>query len=158
MYLHPHNTKWASEYLKEREVIFSAYGNSIQLHHIGSTAVKNLYAKNCIDILGVVKNILDVKNSRDDLAKVGYVAKGEYGVFGREYFSKASRKVHLHIFQEANHNINKHLNFVKILSTNFELVDELNALKTELHAKYPQSKDRYQKEKVHFYNKINKML
>ena len=158
MYLFPHNSAWTSEYLNESKAIASAYQDSIQLHHIGSTAVKNLFAKDCIDILGIVENILDAQKNSENLTSLGYLAKGEYGVSDREYFSKTNRKVHLHIFQKGDLNIRLHLNFVKTLSENPELVKELNALKIDLHTKYPQNKGRYQEEKVSFYNKIHKML
>ena len=158
MYIFPHNENWAYEYAKESEHISQAFADEIELFHIGSTAVKNLVAKDCIDILGVVKNLSLVQERREDLIVLGYVSKGEYGIKGREYFTKTSRKVHLHIYKKCSPEIKKHLNFVEIMRSHPGLVAELSALKRLLHGKYPNNKEQYQQDKIHFYNDVHKMF
>ena len=158
MYLYPYKIEWRDEYLKEEQAILSAYIGSIQFHHIGSTAVKGLYSKDCIDILGVVSDLREVKDNLGHLKNVGYEYKGDYGIDGREYFSKSAKKVHFHIFQAGNVNIKKHLGFVEIMQSNPELVIKLNQLKQSLASKYPLDKDLYQKEKIFFYDEIHRML
>jgi len=157
MYLYPHNDAWKSEFENEKDAIISAYTGDIDIFHIGSTAVTGLYAKDCIDLLGVVKDISTLSALKQNIIKLGYSHKGEYGIPGREYFSKKQRKVHLHIFQSGDVNIEKHLNFVRVMQGNPELITELNQIKQELHAKYPRDKDTYQNEKEFFYNRINKV-
>ena len=156
MYLYPHNDEWKAEFENEKDAIISGYKGIIEIFHIGSTAVTGLYAKDCIDILGVVKDISQVSNFKKDLVKLGYTYKGEYGIAGREYFAKKQRKVHFHIFQSGDLNIEKHLNFVKVMQDNTALITELNTIKQALHVKYPSDKDAYQNEKVYFYHRINK--
>ena len=158
MYIFPHKTEWKSEFLKESNSILKAYGRGISLHHIGSTAVEGLYAKDCIDILGVVDNLTDVSCKVSGLSDIGFIHKGSYGIEGREYFSKNQRKVHLHIFEVGDINIAKHLNFIQVMSDSLKLVSELNQIKLALHDKYPNNKELYQKEKESFYNEIHKML
>lgn len=158
MYLYPYNSEWPEEYLKEKRAILAAYIGSIQIHHIGSTAVEGLYSKNCIDILGIVSDLGQVKVNRSCLQDLGFKYKGNYGIEGREYFSKEARKVHFHIFQEGDVNIKKHLGFVQIMKTRPDLVAELNRLKIVLQNKYPLDKDSYQKEKIFFYDEIHRML
>ena len=158
MYLYPYKIEWRDEYLKEEQAILIAYIGSIQLHHIGSTAVKGLYSKDCIDILGVVNNLGEVKDNLSHLKNIGYEYKGDYGIDGREYFSKSARKAHFHIFQAGNVNIKKHLGFVEIMQSKPDLVIRLNQLKLSLVSKYPLDKDSYQKEKVFFYDEIHRML
>jgi GrpB-like predicted nucleotidyltransferase (UPF0157 family) len=68
------------------------------LHHIGSTSVSGLYAKDCIDMLGIAQNINEVAEKKELLIELGYTHKGAYGIEDREYFSKDLRNVHLHIF------------------------------------------------------------
>ena len=158
MYLYPYKTEWRDEYLKEEQAILIAYIGSIQLHHIGSTAVKGLCSKDCIDILGVVSDLREVKDNVIHLKNIGYEYKGDYGIEGREYFSKSAKKVHFHIFQAGNANIKKHLGFVEIMQSKPDLVIKLNQLKQSLARKYPLDKDSYQKEKVFFYDEIHRML
>ncbi len=158
MYLYPYNSEWPEAYLKEEQAILTAYVGPIQLHHIGSTAVQGLCSKDCIDILGVVSDLTQVKVNTTRLQNVGFTYKGSYGIEGREYFSKDARKVHFHIFQEGNVNIKKHLGFVEIMKSRSDLVAELNSLKIALESKYPLDKDSYQSEKIFFYDEIHKML
>jgi len=158
MYLHPHNEDWQSDFQHEKNAIFSSYEGIIEIFHIGSTAITGLYAKDCIDLLGVVDDISEVSKLKHSITKLGYIHKGEYGISGREYFSKSQRKVHLHIFQCGDMEIRKHLNFVKVMQGNRELIFQLNQLKKQLQAKYPRDKDAYQNEKTIFYNRINSMM
>ena len=158
MYIYPHKEEWKAEYLRESELLLSSYGKDIELHHIGSTAVRGLFAKDCIDILGVVENLSEVTARKQGLIELGYDYKGSYGIPGREYFSKKSRKVHLHIFASGDVNIKKHLHFVEVMQGNEKLIQELNSLKIHLHNKYPNDRDSYQLEKANFYNKLNELL
>lgn len=157
MYLHPHSDEWAGDYANEQASILAAYGRGIDLRHIGSTAIDRLYAKDCIDLLGVVDDLGAVQSKLTALAEIGYEHRGEYGIEGRAYFSKAQRKAHLHIFQSGDPNIDDHLRFVEIMTSNPGLVDELNALKISLHGRYPSDKNAYQRQKAAFYERIRQM-
>jgi GrpB-like predicted nucleotidyltransferase (UPF0157 family) len=158
MYLFPHNEKWKSEFENLRDSIISNYKGDIEVFHIGSTAIAGLYAKDCIDLLGVVKDLSKVSTFKQSIVDLGFVYRGQNGIIGREYFSKTHRKVHFHIFQAGDVNVVKHLNFVKVMKNNVALITELNQIKQGLHAKYPNDKELYQKEKEPFYNHINKVL
>jgi len=158
MYLYPHNTEWHTEFENERALIHAHYHGNIDIFHIGSTAIKGLYAKDCIDILAIVNNISHTANSNQNLSRLGYIARGEYGVPGRAYYAKKQRKVHLHIFQSGDVNIKKHLGFVRVMQGNKDLINELNQIKITLHSKYPNDKESYQHEKAFFYNRIEKLL
>ncbi len=158
MYLYPHNPKWFNEYSDEEKSLLSAYTGDIQFHHIGSTAIAGLYAKDCIDILGVVPDISRVQEHVPAIEALGYDYKGSYGIVGREYFSKKKRKVHLHIFQQGHDDIRKHLGFVRLMRESTELVDQLNQLKLRLHQQFPNDKDAYQREKAFFYDELHKNI
>jgi GrpB-like predicted nucleotidyltransferase (UPF0157 family) len=158
MYLSAYKREWPDEYRNEAQAILAIYQGSIQLHHIGSTAVAGLYSKDCIDILGVVDDITEVKHNLSCLENLGFKYKGGYGVEGREYFSRDARKVHFHIFQVGNINIKKHLGFVQVMKSRPDLIAQLNSLKVALAQKHPLDKDAYQKEKKFFYDDIHRML
>lgn len=158
MYLHLHNPDWIEEYSAEEKLLLSAYTGDIQFHHIGSTAIAGLYAKDCIDILGVVPDISWVKQYVPAIEALGYDYKGSYGIDGREYFSKKKRKVHLHIFQQGHDDIRKHLGFVRLMRESTELADQLNELKLRLHQQFSKDKDAYQREKVFFYDELHKKI
>lgn len=155
MYIYPFDANWTLEYEVEKKELTSCCGAPIDVVHIGSTAVEGLYAKNCIDILGVVNNIDDIECLKEHLISCGYLYRGEYGIIGRQYFVKEQPKVHLHIFQQGDENIRKHMNFVEIMRATPALVAELNQIKQKLHQVFPTDKSAYQKGKAFFYERIN---
>lgn len=158
MYLFPYNTAWPDEYLKQAQQIRAACNGDITLHHIGSTAVAGMYAKDCIDMLGVVDTIEQVQHFVAPLTATGFEYRAAYGIPGREYFVKRSPKVHLHIYQQGNCSIASHLGFVRLMQSRPDLVQKLNQLKQQLAAKYPTDKNSYQREKAAFYQAILPML
>jgi|GEM_PF-2584783 len=154
MYIFPHNPNWKVEFANECKAIHSRVNFEIELIHIGSTSIKGLYAKDCIDILGLVKDIKLVQEQAAVFESLGYVHKGEYGIAGREYFSRQQRKSHLHIFEYNNSHVDRHLNFIRQMSADLGLVEELNRIKLELQNKYPDEQKRYQEEKSDFYSRF----
>jgi len=154
MYIYPHKSHWQSEFEHEKQLIQSQVCRDITLYHIGSTAIKGLYAKDCIDILGTVEDTVNIAEHKQTFLNIGYVNKGEYGIEGREYFSKAHRKVHLHIFPTGHDEIKRHLHFVNVMQGNLALINELNRIKLHLQSKYPEDKSTYQNEKTYFYRRI----
>ncbi|MCG7536587.1 GrpB family protein [Pseudoalteromonas sp. OOF1S-7] len=158
MYIFPHSELWKDDFENEAESIKLALGLDIELIHIGSTSVPGLLAKDCIDILGQVENLEPVRKARKKLEDIGFEARGSYGIEGREYFSKSSRKCHLHIFEFGSTEAAKHLGFKDVMLKNPELVEALNRLKTELHSKYPNHKEKYQAMKKPFYDRIHSSL
>ncbi|WP_395373207.1 GrpB family protein [Marinicella sp. W31] len=156
-YLYPHKPHWKQDYINARDLIMSGFDASLRLYHIGSTAIEGLYAKDCIDILGVTDDLDKVISNKQYLMDSNYVYKGEYGIPGRAYFSKNSRKVHLHVLEHGHDQIIKHLGFIHFMRNNSSYIAELNALKTRLQDQYPHDKEAYQLEKKPFYDKIHRL-
>ena len=153
-YLFEHNPLWADWYLQTSQLIRSEVSVNIDLYHIGSTAIPNLMAKECIDILGVIENVETAKNLIEPLEKLGFEYRGEYGIKGRYYFAKKEPiKLHFHIFKKGSAEIKKHLQFIEVMSKAPELVQELNEIKRNLHSLYPNDKNQYQQGKSSFYQK-----
>ncbi len=114
--LAPHSGTWAAAFEREASTILEALSDlSIELHHIGSTAIPGIVAKPVIDMLGIVPAVehLDVRAQR--LAVLGYEALGEYGIPGRRYFRKDGpdgvRTHQLHAFALGSPEIQRHLDF-----------------------------------------------
>lgn len=81
--------EWAEMYAAEAEKIRAVLGeNLIEIHHIGSTAVKGLKAKPIIDILAVVSDLVSLDGKNSEFEKAGYECMGEFGIRGRRYFRK----------------------------------------------------------------------
>ena len=155
-YIFEHNPLWADWYTEEAAQIESETPISIKLFHIGSTAIPNMFAKECIDMLGEIESYEEGNKLIEPLKKLGFEYRGEYGIKSRHYFSKTNpRKVHCHIFVKGSVEIDKHQHFVDVMANHPELVAELIEIKKDLQSLYPNDKNRYQQEKSFFYEKIN---
>lgn len=85
----PYDPLWPSLFERESQKIKAALGdNCITVHHVGSTAIPGIWAKPIIDMIPVVKDIALVHPCNEAMAKLGYVAKGEYGMLFRRYFQR----------------------------------------------------------------------
>ncbi|GAB4182533.1 MAG: hypothetical protein Tsb002_04030 [Wenzhouxiangellaceae bacterium] len=153
-YLSPPNLLWPREYQLAAQAIDDAYDGAIELHHIGSTSVPGLYAKDCIDILGIVPDLAKVSSQVNHLLALGYEHRGAYGITGREYFSRPRRKTHLHIYARGNPQIERHLSFVEAMRSSPAQVAALNRLKQQLYEQFPNDQKAYQQGKQHFYEQL----
>jgi GrpB-like predicted nucleotidyltransferase (UPF0157 family)/GNAT superfamily N-acetyltransferase len=142
----PYDAEWPLMFEAEAKLIQHALGNNcIAIHHIGSTAVSGLNAKPIIDILPVVKDILQVDPAIPAMEKLGYESKGEYGILFRRYFQKSinNRTHNVHVFEQGNPDIERHLKFRDWMRTHSKDREAYGALKAELALKFPNDILRY---------------
>ncbi|MES2252408.1 MAG: GNAT family N-acetyltransferase [Pseudomonadota bacterium] len=129
--LHAYNSIWPELFIAEAELIRNALADHvIDLHHIGSTSVPGLAAKEDIDICLVSD---DLKNSLA-LTEIGYIFKGELNIPLRTFFSKNSdiSKVNLHVVEQGHHFLALNLCFRNTLCTNDSVRIAYQDLKTRL--------------------------
>ena len=129
--MHAYNPKWPKLFEAEADLIRQNLTHHVvDIHHIGSTSVPGLAAKEDIDICLVVD---DLKNSLT-LTEIGYLFKGEMNIPMRNYFSKNSHtsKVNLHVVEPDHHFIVLNLCFRDTLRTNDVLRIAYQDLKTRL--------------------------
>ena len=155
----PYNSQWEEEYRKEAKEISSIMSDEIvEIHHIGSTSIPNIHAKPVIDILIGVKDIENVDKHNKEMEKLGYIAKGEFGIPGRRFFLKGlyNRTHHVHIFQTGNTEIERHLNFRDYMISHPEEAKYYGALKKELATKFRHDNEGYCNGKDTFIKDIDK--
>ncbi len=138
--LAPHSAAWAEAFEREASAVLDALSDvSIEVHHIGSTAIPGIVAKPVIDMLGIVPAVeaLDVRARR--LAVLGYEALGEFGIPGRRYFRKNApdrvRTHQLHAFAVGSPEIQRHLDFRDYLRAFPKEAAAYSALKQGLAAR-----------------------
>ncbi|OBZ15952.1 GrpB family protein [Bacillus sp. FJAT-26390] len=150
----PWTEKWNELYILEAaEMKRILHPEQIDIFHIGSTAVPAIgYAKPTIDLLVVVKEIGRVDLYEQEMAELGYSARGEQGIAGRRYFTKGgnSRTHHVHIFEAGNINIKTHLDFKAYMLAHPEEAVRYGELKLELAEKFPDDIHKYQAGKEAF--------
>jgi len=135
-----HRSEWANLYEQEARTISRLLsGHILQLYHIGSTAIRGIYAKPIIDVMGEVRQISDIDGFDGRMLQGGYRPMGEYGIKGRRFYIKCSdeaRAVHLHLFQQESAEIAKHLAFRDYLRVNPDVALQYSHLKRQLAAKH----------------------
>ena len=151
---------WPRAFCIEAEAIRSVMGTLVvEINHIGSTSIPNAAAKPIIDMMLVVTDIKKVDTLTDQLATLGYIAKGEYGIPGRRFFTKdngGERTHHLHIFQSGNPEINRHLAFRDYMRSHPDGLEVYSRLKTDLARRYPLDIESYMDGKDAFIKGINR--
>lgn len=149
---------WEAMFELEKDRLRNLFGDLvIEVYHIGSTAIPNIYAKPIIDILIEVKDIEKVDKFNSGMKQLGYIPKGEYGIPGRRFFIKGTevdRTHHIHIFQQGDVEVGKHVNFRDYMRLHPDKAMAYSKLKRELAKKYPEDITGYMAEKNDFIKKI----
>ena len=135
----PHNPAWADDFGAESDLIRQALGAAcIAVHHIGSTSIPGILAKPIIDILVEATSLANVDEASPGLDRLGYEAKGEYGIRRRRYFRKTRsggvRTHHIHIYAQSDENLNRHIAFRDYLRANPGVARDYSDLKATLIA------------------------
>lgn len=142
----PPDAQWRNEFEKEAECLAVALGeNVVAVHHIGSTAIPNIYAKPVIDLLVEVKDITELDERSSAMRSLGYEVMGEFDIPGRRYFRKDNqegiRTHQIHSFETGSAQIERHLVFRDYMIAHPEDARKYSELKRELAEKNPQNID-----------------
>ncbi len=156
-----HDPQWRQQFQQEAEQIAFALGDIIvTVHHIGSTAIPNIYAKPILDILLVVHDLTALDGKQPLLVALGYEAHGEFGIPGRRYFRRdnafGDRTHQIHAFAQGSPQIARHLAFRDYILNNPDTAQAYSDLKRELAAKYPNDSEAYMDGKDEFIQEIDR--
>jgi GrpB-like predicted nucleotidyltransferase (UPF0157 family) len=152
-----YDPEWPSLFEAERILLCQTLGDLvIEVYHIGSTAVPGLVAKPIIDINLVITDLRQHDEFADKMGSIGYVAKGEFGMPGRQYFEKGGdRRTHqVHAFAQDDPNTVRHLAFRDYLRANQKVADEYAMLKKDIVARCDNDIDRYRDGKDAYVKRI----
>lgn len=155
----PYDQTWPEQFLIESEYVKHALGsNCIVIYHIGSTAVPGLASKPVIDLMPVVLDINAVDLCNEAMEILDYTARGEDGIPLRRYFRKGShiRTHHVHVFEQGNPQIDRHLRFRNWMRNNAEDRQAYENLKRRLAAQFSNDISAYCEGKNEFIASIDK--
>lgn len=144
----PHDPTWKEAFDRESQRIHEALGEfPIELHHIGSTSIPGILAKPIIDLLGAVEDLAALDAHNIVLERLGYQAKGAFGIAGRRYFRKGNasgtRTHHLHVFEHGSQHFERHIAFRDFLRTHPAEAAEYSELKARVTAAGNVTSDAY---------------
>ena len=154
IYLTEHDASWAAWYADEERCLKAhlPIDRIKRISHIGSTAVKGIWAKPIIDILVEVSAESDLQQFKPILEKIGYLCMSESS--GRISFNKgytengfAERVFHLHLRKAGD---NDELYFRDYLNAHPDVAKEYEKLKLSLWKQYEHDRDGYTDSKTAF--------
>lgn len=136
-----YDENWIRLFEKEANTLRNIFRKEIiAVHHIGSTSVPGLKAKPVIDIMPVVKKIVNIDDYNKNMADIGYEALGEAGLSGRRYFRRGgdNRTHNVHVFQIDNESqIERHLAVRDYLREHDDEAIKYGELKSQLAKQFP---------------------
>ena len=144
----PYDPDWPAAFAVEAECIRSALRDvPVEVHHIGSTAIPEIFAKPIIDILLVVPSLELLDSQVPSMEALGYESLGEFGIVGRRYFRKTTttgvRTHQVHAFEAGSTGARRHLAFRDYMRSHPEAAQEYSLLKQRLATEFPQSMQDY---------------
>lgn len=144
----PYNPTWNVQYETEAARIRTALGDlGAVVHHIGSTAIPEIWAKPIIDILLEVEDVMVLDERASRLVEIGYEAKGEFGIPGRRYFRKDSaggvRTHQIHAFACGSEGVERHLAFRDYMIAHPAIALAYGDLKRKLAGANPEDIEAY---------------
>jgi GrpB-like predicted nucleotidyltransferase (UPF0157 family) len=157
----PHNPQWRDAFEAEAKQVAAALGEHVvAVHHIGSTAIPNIYAKPVVDLLVEIRDITEVDNRSSAMESLGYEVMGEYGIPGRRYFRKDNpegiRTHNLHAFAAGSAEVERHLTFRDYMLAHPVDAQRYSELKRKLAEEHPQSMDGYMDGKDGFIKEMDR--
>lgn len=161
--IQPYDPRWKTEFEKLQQVL----GNElkvfdIDIQHVGSTSIPELYAKPVLDIDIILHNQKMLEQIAATLERLGYCNKGEQGIEGRFAFRQQSaftpltappqqwQAHHLYVCFSDNLALKNHLLFRDALLQNKQLVNEYSQLKQTLITEREITREEYTKRKTAF--------
>ncbi|MGN7938388.1 GrpB family protein [Virgibacillus sp. 6R] len=156
VFIVPWTSDWEKEYQLEKNRIEHRIGQYIvKVHHIGSTAIRDLSAKPIIDIAIEIKDFQDGEKCVKPLVEIGYFYKGTNVLPERHYFNKGEPRTHqIHMYQSGNRFLLDQLRFRDYLRDNETARNQYAKLKHELSLVSNGNKHKYAEDKTEFVKSI----
>ncbi len=131
----PYSHDWPQLFSRVAEQLREAFDGlpTIEIEHVGSTAVPGLAAKPILDVDVIVRREM-VGDTIGALEAAGYVHRGDLGVTDREAFVAPDEDPprNVYVCVSGTLHVRNHLAVRNALRTNPELRDRYGALKLEL--------------------------
>ena len=144
----PYDMAWQSAFEKIKGEIEEAIGNLILgIEHVGSTSVKGMSAKPCIDIDVIIEDYSAFATVVDGLKAIGYIHEGDLGVKDREAFKYSGKEYmqmhHLYVCPKYSEELHRHIRFRDFLRGNPEAVEKYSLIKEKAAELFPNDIDGY---------------
>lgn len=159
IFLVPHCDYWNNWFNTEKTKLEKLIPNGTLINHIGSTAIKNIWAKPIIDVLVEVPPETPLSDIKNLLCRNGYLLMSESSnrmSFNKGYtehgFEEKVFHLHLRYFGD-----NDEIYFCEYLKRNPETAREYETLKLSLWKKFEHDRNGYTEAKSEFIKRYTKI-
>jgi len=151
----PYRIEWQQEFAAERRRLHENLAKfSVDIEHVGSTAVEQSFAKPIIDIAIAVRAGSRMADLADGLEASGYAFEADAGSDGGFFYVKCTLdKVvthHIHVVEQHDPQWRNYLAFRDGLRRDSQLRDAYSELKIRLGKQYPDDRESYTAAKNEF--------
>ena len=144
----PYDEAWESAFEAIKTEIEATLGDlMLCAEHVGSTSVKGMSAKPCIDLDVIIKDYSVFDTVVDRLATIGYIHEGDLGIKDREAFKYSDKPHlmthHLYVCPQYSDELHRHITFRDFLRSNPDAVAKYSKIKENAAELYPNDIDKY---------------
>ena len=144
----PYDAAWEDAFGAIKQEIEKALGGlAIGIEHVGSTSVKGLSAKPCIDIDVIIEDYADFDKVVQKHNGIGYIHEGDLGIQDREAFRYTDKPHllthHLYVCPRYSRELRRHLTFRDFLRSDPEAVKKYSQVKETAAQLFPEDIDGY---------------
>ena len=144
----PYDKAWETAFEEIRKELEVALGDlAIGIEHVGSTSVKGMSAKPCIDLDVIIRDDSVLEAVIDRLGTIGYTHEGDLGIRGREAFAYSGKchlqRHHLYVCPQQSEELHRHVAFRDFLRNHPEAVRKYSEVKETAARLFPEDIDGY---------------
>ena len=156
----PYDPRWPALFVQERETLLCLFtGTTVEIEHIGGTAIPGLGGEPVIDMLLGVLELGQVQNRILALEELGYRSvpelesqNPEYHIFAKEAAGKHTH--HLHVVEMRGEVWRHYLLFRDYLKAHGKLIQQYYELKVQLAERFKNDRNAYSDAKSAFIKRI----
>lgn len=158
----PYDEGWKNAFEEIKNEIEAEIGDLILgIEHIGSTSVKGMSAKPCIDIDVIIKDYSVFEEIVRKLEGIGYIHEGDLGIKDREAFEYSNKPHlmmhHLYVCPQHSEELQHHIVFRDFLRRNPEAVRKYSLAKEKAAELFADDIDKYIEYKTPCINELYSM-
>ena len=144
----PYDAAWKYAFEEIKTEIEDQIGDlMLGIEHVGSTSVKGMSAKPCIDIDVVIRDYSVFDAVVQKLDAIGYIHEGDLGIKDREAFKYTDKPHlmmhHLYVCPQYSEELHRHISFRDFLRSNPEAVRKYSLIKEKAAELFPNDIDGY---------------
>ena len=144
----PYDETWEFAFKEIKSEIEAVIGDMILgIEHVGSTSVKGMSAKPCIDVDVIIQDDSIFDEIAEKLGTIGYIHEGDLGIKDREAFKYTDKPHlmlhHLYVCPQYSEELRRHITFRDFLRRTPEAVRKYSLVKEKAAELFPDEIEQY---------------